>query len=310
MASIVGSFVRRLSPWLLGALLFAAVAFGAYRACGSKELPLPRIMQIAESSTARTLQVPVLHYTRDGEPTVVDFISAVHIGEKSYYEQLNQLFTKYDVVLFEMIADESVEEKLRSHEKKDSSLGSFQRKMAEFCGLSFQLDEIDYSAPNFVHADLSPDALRDAMTMRGESPLQLIGKILKLSFDPKFAKTIQESGFNNAGLDGVNPLLVMLRGPTDRERGKIKKFMAQGMTASETVLSALEGERGISLIDDRNARIVTVLREQLAAKRGRIAIFYGAGHAPDLHARFNNELGFKLTKIEWLNAWDLGPDAK
>ena len=35
--------------------------------------------------------------------------------------------------------------------------------------LSFQLDEIDYTAPNFVHADLSGPELREHMAARDES---------------------------------------------------------------------------------------------------------------------------------------------
>jgi hypothetical protein len=298
--------IRKTLPWLVSIPLFALATWVLRGGCAPKELPLPKIIRISESAAGRSLQVPVLHYSHERQSTEVDFISAVHIGEKSYYRTLNELFKQYDAVLFEMIADESVGDKLRSHEKRDSSLGAFQRKIADLCGLSFQLDEVDYAASNFVHADLSPDALRAAMNVRGESLPQLFSKILKLSFDPSFTKAVNDSGLSEQGLAGINPLLILLRGPTDSDRRKIKNFMAQGLTASESVLSALEGEQGISLIDDRNAQIISVLRDQLAAKHGRVAIFYGAGHAPDLHIRLKQTLGLKLTKIEWLNAWDLG----
>jgi hypothetical protein len=310
MKPLARDCVKKFLAWIAGSSLCALIVWTIPSWYSDKELALPNVIRISHVPTGRALQVPLLHYTNnqdsDRKAPEIDFISAVHIGEKSYYAHINQLLKRYDVVLFEMIADESAAEELRNHDRRDSSLGSFQRKLADLCGLSFQLEEIDYSAPNFVHADLSPEALREAMSIRGESLPQLISKVFKLSFDPKFAKALKESGFHQSGFEGLNPLLILLRGPTDKDRHQIKNVMAQGMTASESVLAALEGEQGLSLIDDRNARIISVLREQLGTKPKRIAIFYGAGHAPDLHARLKQVLGYRLTQIEWLNAWELG----
>jgi hypothetical protein len=274
----------------------------------AEEIPLPKVMRISGKDKAAHLEVPILHYKRSRRDNVaVDFIGAVHIAEKGYYQNLNQLFKSYDVVLFELIADLPKDAKIKQGpDREDSSLGSVQRTMAEICGLSFQLDNIDYSATNFVHADLSPQQLQEAMTTRGETPLKLLFKLLKLSFDPAFNKLLEESGIASSGLDGINPLLVVLRGPTDAERLKIKRFMAQGLVASEAVLGALEGENGISLIDDRNAAIVEVLRSEIASGKKRIGIFYGAGHAPDLHERLRKELSLKLLQVDWLQAWDIG----
>jgi hypothetical protein len=272
------------------------------------EIPLPQVMRIAGEDKAQHLEVPILRYKKSRKDALtVDFLGAVHIGETHYYQKLNELFKGYDSVLFELIADIPKDARLEQNPKRqDSSLGSVQRAMADVCGLSFQLDHIDYSAANLVHADLSPQQLHDAMSARGETPLKLIFKLVKLSFDPEFNKKLEESGITSSGLDGINPLLIILRGPSDAERAKIKRFMAQGLVASEAVLAALEGERGVSLIDDRNAAIVQVLRSEIASGKKRIGIFYGAGHAPDLHERLRTELGLKLTQAEWLQAWDVG----
>ena len=40
---------------------------------------------------------------RRNSPTV-DLVSAVHVAEKSYYDQLNRLFARYDAVLYELKA--------------------------------------------------------------------------------------------------------------------------------------------------------------------------------------------------------------
>jgi hypothetical protein len=291
----------------LGIVLSIAL-FATQKPRELQEIPLPKIMRVSSGGASQHLEVPILHYQRaHGDSLIVDFLGAVHIGELHYYRKLNELLRSYDSVLFELIAERNGDAlRQRGVGQHDSSLGSFQRKMAEFCGLHFQLDHIDYGASNFVHADLSPQQLLEAMEKRGESPLKLILKLLKLSFDPQFSKSLEDAGFRSSGLEGVNPLLIIMRGPTDTEKIKIKRFMAQGLVASEAVLGSLEGESGISLIDDRNAAIVNVLRSHIAAGKQRIGIFYGAGHAPDLHDRLRKELGLKLVKVEWLPAWDLG----
>src|SRR5690625_6813811 len=48
-------------------------------------------------------------------------------------------------------------------------LGLIQGGLKNLLGLSFQLEEIDYTAANFMHADLSPGELEAAMEARGES---------------------------------------------------------------------------------------------------------------------------------------------
>ena len=64
------------------------------------------------------------------------------------------------------------------------------------------------------------------------------------------------------------------------------------------------------LIGERNARAIRVLREQLMWNKRRLAIFYGAGHMPDLERRLVQGLGFTLESIEWVTAWTVGPDPK
>jgi len=41
-----------------------------------------------------------------GEAVTVDLIGAVHIGEKEYYEALNERFEQYDSMLYELVAPE------------------------------------------------------------------------------------------------------------------------------------------------------------------------------------------------------------
>lgn len=274
----------------------------------------PPLMRITRSSGAhgskslnQKLEVPVVRYTRGGmfeKPTTVDFIGAVHLGEGDYYKALNALFVTYDSVLFELIADTNRIKSLKA-EGNDSSLGMIQRKLSELLGLRFQLDEVNYQAANFVHADMNPEQLMKAMKVRGETLPQLLIRLFKISFDPKLQKSLEDSGFSAKELEGINPVMMLVRGPTPEERAIFKSFMAHGLLASDQVLKALEGESGSVIIADRNKVAVSVLEKELAAGKQKLAIYYGVGHLPDMHRRLTEQLGFKLSSVTWMPAWNL-----
>ena len=48
-------------------------------------------------------------------------------------------------------------------------------------------------------------------------------------------------------------------------------------------------------------------KEQLAAGKTHLAIFYGGGHLTDMNQRLKTDFGLQPTEITWLTAWDLRP---
>lgn len=295
--------------WVIGlATLLAVVALVGYYVEVRREVSLPPLLKITQDggSKAQHLEVPILHYSKGSrfdDPIAVDFVGAVHLGEGDYYDDLNKRFQNYDVVLFELVSDGQNLPTI-GEERQDSVLGSLQRAMCNLLGLQFQLDRINYEAKNFVHADLSPKELSDAMAARGESLPQLLMKLIRLSTDPELQKALDEKGYKDNSLQGINPLLILLRGPTNEERLKIRRFMAQGLIGSDAVMKLLEGEKGFSLITDRNIEVMSVLNKETALGRRKLAIFYGVGHLPDLHTRLKAQ-GYRLDSVEWVNAWNM-----
>jgi len=276
---------------------------------GQREVVLPpHIMRISKTTFGdlTSLDVPIAHYRGGGtfNGVNVDFIGAVHLGDKQYYQQLNERFAKYDSVLFELVADAGKIEGLGTKES-DSALGLVQRKFAEILGLSFQLDEIDYTKPNFVHADMTPSQLMVSMASRGESLPQLLWKLITLSFDPEVQKSVERAGLKPNTLDNINPLMILIRGPTKEEQLTIRRFMATGLTASDEILKLLDQGNGSSIITDRNKVAVDVVKSELAKGKHSLAIFYGAGHLPNMHERLVRDAGLRLVEVEWMKAWTL-----
>lgn len=270
-------------------------------------LPPGLELQLPAGDRAGSLKVPIVRYQRyapDGSLQRLDFVGAVHLGEAAYYQALNARFRGYDAVLFELVADPDVLNS-RSNSENRSPIGFIQQALADLLGLQFQLEGINYGAANFVHADLSPRQLSAAMTARGESMASVLLKLILISFDPKVKEEMSRSGYEEPELEGVNPVMLVLRGPTAEERKKLKIFFAKGLVSSDVIIKQIQGESGSSLIDDRNAAAVQVAKEQLGSGQRSLAVFYGVGHMQDLDKRFREELGLSLVGVEWVQAWTL-----
>ncbi len=138
------------------------------------KVEVPQFLRYVESSgRPKALEVAVVHYE---SPSVagaeVDLVGAVHIGEKSYYDQLNQLFDKYDVVLYELVADEgTVIPKGGKREGAQHPVAMLQESAKTFLGLKSQLAEVDYTKQHFVRADMTPQQIADKMTQRGDTAM-------------------------------------------------------------------------------------------------------------------------------------------
>jgi hypothetical protein len=245
-------------------------------------------IRVDEDDTAARLQTAVTRYEKDG--TAVDLIGAVHIADKSYYETLTERFKTYDALLFEMIGGERMPqaaEPLPGDGKQNlSALHKVHDMVAKFLDLTGQMDSIDYTAENFVHADLSHAEFTAMQKERGES---LLGFALKAGKDaPEPANPP----------DTAKLLTAMLAGKSNLVKLEIVHTLGQG----DDQIAAFAGESVI--ISDRNRRCLEVMDRQLAAGKRKLGIFYGAAHFPDMEKRLLAQ-GFKRVKQEWLTAWDI-----
>lgn len=229
-------------------------------------------------------------------PLQVDLVAAVHVGGKSYYETLDRLFKEYDAVLYELVAPENARVP-RPGRKPAGAIGSAQQGLTKLLGLEFQLEAIDYSAPNFVHADLSPKEFDAAMAKRGESWWSMFMKLMQESMARANTRKPPASDI------GVGDLFGILFG-SDREV-RLRRIMAEQFTDMDVLTAAFGGEDGSTLITDRNAAAIDVLRDQIARGRKRIAIFYGAAHMDDFDRRLREDFGLQPGETIWLEAWDL-----
>lgn len=235
------------------------------------------------------------------QPLQVDLVAAVHIGSATYYETLDRLFRDYDAVLYELVAPDNARVP-KPGRKPVGAIGSAQHGLTKMLGLAFQLEEIDYTAPNFIHADLSPREFDAAMAKRGESWWTMFTKLMQESM----ARAAAEPAAG--GEVSVGDLFGILFG-NDREL-RLRRLMAEQFTDMEVLTAAFSGGEGSSLITDRNLAAIEVLRQQVRKGRAKVAIFYGAAHMEDFDGRLRKEFGLQPRETIWLEAWDLRAPAR
>jgi hypothetical protein len=251
-----------------------------------------------ETGAAVSLQAPILSFEpADGDlqGLRVDLVGAIHIGDASYYAALNQRLAGYDAVLYELVAPEGA--RPRPNTAPGNLVSGMQLGITRLLDLSFQLDEIDYTLPNFVHADLTAGELAQSMSERGESTFTYLSRLFTASAD--------DYALQAAVAEGPG-ILATLFSP-DRPR-LLRNLMASSMLDVASYSRIIEGESGSALVGARNARALRVLADRIRGGDRQIAIFYGVAHLPDLAQRLESDIGLRRRAASWIDAWDLRAD--
>ena len=252
-----------------------------------------------EQGQPRALQVAIASYAlKSGFRQIrVDLVGAIHIGDRAYYLDLNERFKTYDALLYELIAPkDTIVERDGSHPK--GFISNAQIAMKNMLDLSFQLDEVDYGARNFVHADLSPEELSQSMDERGES--------LYVYFWRLFYAAMNQYARDPLGLQDVKKLSATLASGSDNS---FKVLFAYELVNAENYEEILGVDADSAIIGARNQRAIDVLREQIESGKTNVAVFYGVAHMPDMEQRLMEQLGFAYLGTTWVDAWNLDGQA-
>jgi hypothetical protein len=245
------------------------------------------------------METAVFRYTSADRPGVsVDLIGAVHVGDQAYYDELNKLFEKYDVVLYELVAPEGTRVPKGGRKGPPSHpIGALQDGMSSVLELKHQLQCVDYTPANFVHADMSPEEFGKTMDQRGESFMQMFLRLMG-------------QGIAQSASGGANDTAILLALFSKDRATQLKIVMAQQFENLDGQLAVLDGPGGSTILTERNRKCFEVLDKQLQAGKKKIGIFYGAAHLPDMQRRLADGYGLKRSGEDWLAAWQLQPAGK
>jgi hypothetical protein len=245
-------------------------------------------IRVDEDERAIRLQTAVTRFEKGG--VKVDLIGAIHIADRAYYLDLNKRFESYETLLFEMIGGERLQDSApvqADPERKElQALRRLYQVAMRTLALTGQIDVIDYTAKNFVHADLTLAEFERMQAERGES---LLG----------FAAAAGQAEPESARQP--NPAKVLLALAMGNPN-LLKREIVHTLGTGDDQIAAYVGESVI--ITHRNIRCLEVMDREIAAGRKNLAIFYGAAHLPDMEKRLI-EAGFRQTGEDWVTAWNL-----
>lgn len=257
-------------------------------------------LRIKKSSDGEpeSFQVGIARYEFQDGPykgAYVDLIGAVHVGSKEYYKELNNRFKSYDAMLYELVADPKANKPNQRAERGGfNPLGAMQTGMKDVLKLSFQLDEVDYSPSNFVHADLSPEEFLEDMKQRGDGFVAMFARMMGAGLVAQNSKK------------GASQQADMMAALLAKDTIKLRRVMAEQFDSMESQMAGIADQNGKStLLTERNTKAFKVMEQELKAGKKKLAIFYGAGHLLDMHQRMLADYKAKQTKFDWLDAWPL-----
>lgn len=196
-----------------------------------------------------------------------------------------------------------------------------QRDLADALGLVFQLDGIDYSHPHWRNSDLSVEQIRAALA--GE-PIPPKRQTLRPAGEPASAPPPAERSGDRTDAEKAADMLfgalsgdsflakamgflVKMMGSSAQGRAMIKIVLSDTLCNADAILEAQPGALGelmTVLTVDRNKQVVTDLRDVVDNEPDvrSVAVFYGAGHFPDLERRICDELNYRYESTTWIPA--------
>ncbi|MCC7396051.1 MAG: type II secretion system protein GspG [Planctomycetes bacterium] len=238
------------------------------------------------------LDTAITTYEKDGVELVL--FGAVHIADRACYQLLNDRFQACDVLLYELVGPEDYRP-TKDRDEGFNPLGMLQNGLKSALELSFQLDEIDYQANNFVHADMTPEEFQQSMEERGES-------ILSIMFDMMMSGAKQQRELSENGDAEPVPEFDLVKAFRNGEGRHLMRMMfGQQMQQIEELTA---GGKDGTLLQGRNEKCLSVLRRELDNGHKKIGIYYGAAHFPHMERRLVQDLGFVKKAHEWIVAWD------
>lgn len=283
-------------PWI--AAFIGILAIGRFV---RPEAPVARPVEkdqylrfVEDNEGGGRLETAISSY-KNAAGVTVHLVAAVHVADKAYYAQLNKTFATYDALLYEMVKPRGMGVPTAA-DRSNSAISMFQRLLKDLLDLDFQLDAIDYTARNFVHADLDAETFARLQKERGESLFSLMLRVMLDEMAKPQANRPEEPS--------LTELLIMLTSP-DRSR-HLKLVLGRQFKDIESKVASIEGPAGSVLVSERNKAAIEVLKQSVTDGKKTIGIFYGAAHMPDLSKRLQ-ALGYEQTGTQWLLAWDMTP---
>ena len=268
----------------------------------SAETEFLRIRSTPDQSDC--LEIAVRHFgIGDGDdPVQLWLVGVSHIGTEAYYQELQGLLGKADVVLFEGVdGDHPAFKQASSEEGRQRS--TLQSNMARALGLVFQLHHIDYNQPHFINSDLTSVQLM-ALFEGEEMPEATPAARAQME---NLIDDMEQQGFRGEMASSVLAFLDTRPGWAKGMRWGMVNILGN-VTGNVSEYAGLPDHLRVLmqvLIEKRNEKVMDDIHEQLQtlAPGQSLAVFYGAAHMHDFEQRIQETYAAEILDTAWLTAF-------
>jgi len=261
-------------------------------------------LQVVQNPTTQTecLQVAIRTLEIPNTRHRIQLVGVSHIGSRAYYEEVQSLLNKADVVLFEGVDGDRAAFRAAGKEKAPER-STLQANLARSLGLAFQLHVIDYSPEHFMNSDVSSRQLLALFEGRELPEKEEDAKEHLEHLLQTMEQTTVTGQLGAAVLDFLEQRPGWSRGmrwAMVHTLGSVQGDLSTYAGLPESMRVFME-----VLIDRRNDVVLSDIREQVATleEGGTIAVFYGAAHMYDFHERLMQEYGAEEVDVTWKNAF-------
>ena len=279
--------------WLCGFISIGLWAAEPAGEAAKKPAEAQPYLRFEEKAKGAALEVGVIRMQHKETGALVDLVGAVHIGDAAYYQQLNKEFKTYEAVLYEMVKPAKLDP-AQFKNRPSSSVSMMQIFMQKQLDLAYQLDEVDYTAKNFVHADMTMETFQERQKAKGQNLFSLIEKSIEAQ---------EKAGSENKQQFDFASMFKLLNdegGPNG-----MKLALGRQFHDIESMIGGMEGPDGSVLVAERNITALKVMESEMKKGKKNLGIFYGAAHLPDFDKRLIEDYGFKRTTKTWNAAWKI-----
>jgi len=164
-----------------------------------------------------------------------------------------------------------------------------QTQLANALHVSFQLDEMDTTNPEWVNADIDIKELQEQLAGLGEDNAMILNLIEGNSFSAKLMGFV---------------LKFVARSPTMSSMMKLVMMDMLAMLETTDMMNGQLDAVNEVILHGRNRTVIEYLKAELKAHPDHkdIAIFYGAGHMPELEEIITSTLGYEFESNIWTDA--------
>ena len=225
-----------------------------------------------------------------GKP-IVWLVGAIHIGQKSYYKELQRLLDYSDEVFYEGVKPGSPVAKATVAPPSKGPKATYQI-LSDAIGLDFQLLDIDYTKPNWKNVDLSWTELE---------------ALNKAQANGKPSQFDQVKGMLDPTGPAAKSLSAAMGIATPGMKEAIKIFMIK--TAGSEGGPNLDAATERIVVQARNRTVIDALDAATSAEAPprAVAVFYGAKHMADLQRTLVEKYGYTLDEKRWFAAAKADP---